>query len=68
VLLPNQKSVVNCAAAESEIDSQKLCRCRFRNRQPKTLLIQKLIAKKFVAANSKIGRKTMSLPIQKSTA
>jgi hypothetical protein len=25
-------------------------------------------SQKFVAANSKIGRKTMSLPIQKSTA
>jgi len=36
----------NCVAANSEIGSQELFRCRFRNRQPKT----------------------MSLPIQKSTA
>jgi hypothetical protein len=42
-----QKSTVkNCVAADSEIGSQKLCRCRLRIRQPKTL----------------------SLPIQNSTA
>jgi hypothetical protein len=35
----------NCVAADSEIDNQ-LCRCRFRNRQPKTvpLLTQKSTA------------------------
>jgi len=53
VLLPNQKSTAktelkigseNCITADSEISSQKLCRCRFINQQSKTVI-----------ANSKIG-------------
>jgi hypothetical protein len=38
--LPVQKSAAkNYAAAGSEIGSKKLCRCQFKNRQPKTVLL-----------------------------
>jgi hypothetical protein len=36
-LRPIQKSAANYVVAESEIGSQKLLGCRFRNQQPKTL-------------------------------
>jgi hypothetical protein len=56
MLLPNQKSAAkNFTIVESEIDSQKLCRCRFKNQQPKTLLMQKSATKNFAAADSEIG-------------
>jgi hypothetical protein len=55
--LPNQKSTTNCVATKSEIGSQKLWRCQFRNRQPNCS-----------AADSKIGSQKLSLPIQKSAA
>ena len=43
-------------AVDSEIDSQKVCyRCRFRNRQRRTVV------------DSEIGSRTVSLSIQKST-
>jgi hypothetical protein len=72
VSLPIQKSTTNAAknfvATNLEIGSQLLCRCRFRNQQPKTssLLIQKSATKNFADANLEISSRTVSLPIQKS--
>jgi hypothetical protein len=48
ISLPIQKSIMkNYVAVDSEIDSRRLCCCRLRNRQPKTvtLPIQKSTAK-----------------------
>jgi hypothetical protein len=68
-MLPIQKSASNYVAADSEIGSLKLCRCRFRNRQPKALLLLILkLATKYCAAIEKSTAKTVPLPIQKSTA
>jgi hypothetical protein len=47
-----QKSAANYVAADSEIGNQKLCRCRFRNRQP---FVPLSAAKNCVAADSEIG-------------
>jgi hypothetical protein len=46
----------NYAAIDSGINNQKLCRCQFRNRQPRTfpLPIQKSTAQNYVTTDSKI--------------
>jgi len=56
-------------AANSEIGNQKLCRCRFRNRQRKLRRCRfRHREPNCVSADSKIGSKTAALPIQKSAA
>jgi len=56
VPLSIQKSTANYVAADSEIDNQKLRRCRFRDGRPKILplLIHKSTAKKYTVADSEI--------------
>jgi hypothetical protein len=64
--VPIQKSSAeNCVVADSEIDNEELCRCRFKNQQPKTvtLLIHKSIAENCDPADSEIGNQTVSLLI-----
>jgi hypothetical protein len=53
---------MNTCKFNLEIGSQKQCRCRFRNRQPKTvsLPIQKSTAKNSVAADSEIDSQNFS--------
>jgi hypothetical protein len=69
LLLPILKAAAKyCAVADLEIGSLKLCRCRFRNRQPKAFLLSILkSAAKNYAAIEKLTTKTVPLPIQKST-
>jgi hypothetical protein len=64
-----QKSTINYAAADSKISNQKLCCCRFRNRQPKTfpLPIQKSAAK-LCRCRFRNRQPTVPVPIQNSAA
>jgi hypothetical protein len=68
VPLPILKSATkNFVAANSEI-SRKMCRCRFRNRQPKALLlpILKLVASTVALPIQKLAAKIVPLLIQKA--
>jgi len=67
--LPIQRLATNYVAAESEIESQKLCHCRFRNWQPKTLPLPiQESATKLRCCRFENQQPIMSMSIQKSAA
>jgi len=71
VALPIQRwAAKNFAAADSEIGSQKLHRCRFKNQQPKTvsLPIKKSAARTAPLLTHKSAARTMPLMTYKSAA